>query len=198
MSDVEKIGSAGIPLNIVDANGRKIMGNAYDNTAVYAVGDYCISGDHAYKCTIAIETPEDFNTNHWQQVTIEEILKEHDASIESVNASLTQKTNYPTDSNEILVGTLDGKNLYRKYLHFSNITVNVNTPLLLTSQFFPTGASNPSVSDKSVIFSSSLRLPANCNLSMIYFDGTAIYFRQAWSSSATWELKLWIEYTKTT
>ena len=90
MSDVEKIGSAGIPLNIVDANGRKIMGDAYDNTATYAVGDYCISGDHAYKCTIEIETPEDFNTNHWQQITIEEILKEHDASIESLNSSLTQ------------------------------------------------------------------------------------------------------------
>lgn len=90
MSDVEKIGSAGIPLNIVDANGRKIMGDAYDNTAVYAVGDYCISGNHAYKCTTEIETPEDFNTNHWQQITIEEILKEHDASIELVNSSLAQ------------------------------------------------------------------------------------------------------------
>lgn len=92
MSDVKKIGSAGIPLNIVDANGRKIMGDAYDNTAIYAVGDYCISGDHAYKCITEIETPEDFNTNHWQQITIEEILKEHDTLIESVNSSLTQKS----------------------------------------------------------------------------------------------------------
>ena len=117
-------------------------------------------------------------------------------AISAIKQSLTDSRNYPTDSTELLIGKRNGLNLYRKYLHITNVTVNISTPLLLSSVFFPTGAGNVSISDKSMIITGSLRIPANSMHSIVYVDGSAIYWRQSWSSSATWELQIWVEYTK--
>lgn len=42
----------------------------YDNTRTYAQGAYTIYAGTLYKCTTLIQTPEDFNIEHWQSVLI--------------------------------------------------------------------------------------------------------------------------------
>lgn len=54
----------------------KHLAPAYDSTATYSVGDYVTYGEDAlqtssvYKCTTAINTPEDWNSAHWTAVTV--------------------------------------------------------------------------------------------------------------------------------
>ena len=42
----------------------------YDATDAYYVGDYCIYNGVTYRCTVDIETPEAFNSSHWEVVKI--------------------------------------------------------------------------------------------------------------------------------
>lgn len=43
---------------------------AYDGTATYAVGDFCMQGGKLYKCTTAVEAAEAFDPTKWTQTTI--------------------------------------------------------------------------------------------------------------------------------
>lgn len=51
------------------------VGDKYDSTATYAVGDYCIYDDKLYKCNTAISTAEAWNASHWTDTTIAEVLQ---------------------------------------------------------------------------------------------------------------------------
>ena len=44
----------------------------YDDTATYAVGDYCTYGDRLWKCNTAIGTAEPFTAAHWTATTVME------------------------------------------------------------------------------------------------------------------------------
>lgn len=54
----------------------KHLAPLYDSTATYSVGDYVTYGDDAsqtssvYKCTTAINAPENWNSSHWTAVTV--------------------------------------------------------------------------------------------------------------------------------
>lgn len=54
----------------------KHLAPAYDSTATYSVGDYVTYGENSlntsgvYRCTTAINTPEDWNSAHWTAVTV--------------------------------------------------------------------------------------------------------------------------------
>lgn len=61
----------------------RITSYAYDNTATYAKGRYCIHNGGLYKCTTAINTAEEWNAAHWTATTVE-------AELASTNNSLTQ------------------------------------------------------------------------------------------------------------
>ena len=60
----------------------RITSYAYDNTATYAKGRYCIHNGGLYKCTTAINTAEEWNSAHWTATTVE-------AELASTNNSLT-------------------------------------------------------------------------------------------------------------
>lgn len=49
-------------------------GEAYDNTATYEIGDFCIYNNTLYRCTTAITVAEDFDNTHWTQTSVEEEL----------------------------------------------------------------------------------------------------------------------------
>ncbi len=53
----------------------RIIGNTYDSTTTYEVGDYTIYESKLYICTTAITTPEVWNGLHWQQTSIIAALK---------------------------------------------------------------------------------------------------------------------------
>lgn len=46
------------------------IGNAYNNTIPYFVGDYCVYDNKLYKCIQNIVTPENFDITKWQQCSI--------------------------------------------------------------------------------------------------------------------------------
>lgn len=74
---------------------KAMISDAYDNTATYAVGDYCIYNDTLYRCTTAISTPEDFNPAHWTETSI-------DAEIAAANSAIVTKAN-KTDLPDIII-----------------------------------------------------------------------------------------------
>ena len=59
----------------------RIIGNTYDSTSTYAVGDYVIYDNRLYVCTTAIDSPEAWNGLHWQQTTINAVLKTLSSSV---------------------------------------------------------------------------------------------------------------------
>ena len=162
---------------------------AYDNTATYAVGDYCIYNSTRYKCITAVTTAEDFDSTKWSATTTNN-------DITQLNSSFTNNTTYSTDTTErVLIGYKQGKPLYRQYLTYSNLTVPVNTEQILTSASIPSGAGNISISDKSYIETGTTRMNACCANSNVYSVGTSIRWRQTYSSGSSWNLYIWVEYT---
>lgn len=61
---------------------------AYDSTATYAVGDYCVYEGRLYRCTTAITTAEAWTSGHWTSV----VLTDDMASAIAAEA-LTRSTN---------------------------------------------------------------------------------------------------------
>ena len=49
---------------------KAISSDAYDNSKLYAVGDYCIYDNKLYRCITAIESAESFNIAKWEQTTV--------------------------------------------------------------------------------------------------------------------------------
>lgn len=45
--------------------------DAYDETATYNIGDYCIYNNSLYRCNTNISTAESFNNSHWTLTSIE-------------------------------------------------------------------------------------------------------------------------------
>lgn len=55
-------------MDIIDKQmGNKNIADEYDNTQTYAVGDFVIYEGDLYKCTTAVTTAEDFDSNKWTQ-----------------------------------------------------------------------------------------------------------------------------------
>ena len=70
------------------ASNLSNLADAYDATATYAVGDYCIHDNQLYKCNTAITTPEAFNSNHWTATSISNELE----SLKTKSVTITPST----------------------------------------------------------------------------------------------------------
>lgn len=49
------------------------LADAYDSTATYAVGDWCIRNGKLYECITAIATAEPFDSTKWRRVAVAEL-----------------------------------------------------------------------------------------------------------------------------
>lgn len=56
--------------NVLTAPIPDYISDAYDNTATYAVGDYCIHENTLYRCITAISSPEEWTAAHWIATTM--------------------------------------------------------------------------------------------------------------------------------
>ena len=61
-------------VDAVDAKANNIS-DAYDATATYKVGQYCIYDNTLYRCTTAITTAEAWTASHWTATTIAEEIE---------------------------------------------------------------------------------------------------------------------------
>lgn len=79
----ENINSTDILPIVQDNNTKKVpvgkifekvengyIGDVYDPTQTYAVGDYCIYNNTLYRCNTAIATAEAWNSAHWTATSI--------------------------------------------------------------------------------------------------------------------------------
>lgn len=64
------------------------MASQYDNSATYAVGDYTIYNGLLYKCIIAVDTPEEFDSTKWQQTDCGTEFDLINGEIDTLNSNL--------------------------------------------------------------------------------------------------------------
>lgn len=73
---------------------QDMISDAYDPTAPYAVGDYCIYNNVLYKCNTAIATGEAFTPAKWDATTVaDEIKANSDMLTPLPSVQLTMNTN---------------------------------------------------------------------------------------------------------
>lgn len=162
-------------------NANDNIADAYDATATYSVGDYCIYNNTLYKCNTAISTAEAWNSNHWTSTVIADELGQGGSSAH----------NYSTT--EQVVGTwIDGSTVYEKtytssiYYYTSAavildlsslaydkiISLQVESELIIegegTMHFMPSGDSAYINSDKKVYAKQSLAMPQSGRTMMNY------------------------------
>lgn len=73
MDSITNVASQMNPAAIGAANAADLA-NAYDATATYKVGDYCVYEGRLYKCTEAIEDGEEWDDAHWESTTVDEAM----------------------------------------------------------------------------------------------------------------------------
>lgn len=75
----ENLPSTNTPINATNLNKIEnelsktdtiVGGDAYDSTATYEIGDFCIYNNTLYRCTTAISTAEAWNSTHWTDTNI--------------------------------------------------------------------------------------------------------------------------------
>ena len=59
--------------------------SAYSNQTTYNVGHLCTYQSKLYKCIVAIDSPEDFNINHWLRTSVSEVVNQIINRINAVN-----------------------------------------------------------------------------------------------------------------
>lgn len=62
----------------------------YDNSSTYNVGEYCIYENLLYVCTTEIETPEDFNSNHWEEQSVLEKTDNIKNNLNTIQTNVNQ------------------------------------------------------------------------------------------------------------
>lgn len=63
----------------------------YVNTRTYAVGEYCIYEKELYKCTTAVTSAEDFDSNKWTLTNVKTELTELNSSLTNVNIASVRR-----------------------------------------------------------------------------------------------------------
>ena len=76
---------------------KAISSDAYDNSKLYAVGDYCIYDNKLYRCITAIESAEAFTIAKWEQTTVGKEVKQ-------LNSNLGAQGLIGSDNIEMLQG----------------------------------------------------------------------------------------------
>ena len=75
------VGNIGDKVDVLDA---AITVEEYSATKLYAVDEDCVYEGVRYKCITAIETPEAFDPNKWQAISIEGELNELNSSLSNL------------------------------------------------------------------------------------------------------------------
>ena len=115
-------------------------------------------------------------------------------AVTQLNSSITNYTKYIFEP--VLIGYRQGYPLYRQRIDIDNFQCTVNTEVTLKTNALPSGALNPTISDKSFInmISTGTVFSPNCMHFITYVSGRNIMFRQSFSSSQMWNIRLFVEY----
>lgn len=121
------------------------LSDSYDNTATYAVGDYCIYGNTLYKCNTAITTAEEWNAAHWTATNVADelqgCLKPSDV-VNNLSSTATDKPLAPAAINTLWGDHLSGLHVYHYSSGSINISANADKDIDFSSAI-PQGVSAP-------------------------------------------------------
>lgn len=90
------------------AKTTNIIGyDEYDSTSTYNVGDYCIYNNMLFKCLVAISTPEEFNSNHWDVTSINEIIESVKSDVETNTSKIETITTGTGTANTTYINNVE-------------------------------------------------------------------------------------------
>jgi hypothetical protein len=100
------------------------ISDAYDSTATYAVGDYCIYNDNLYIATAS--TTGTFDSNDWTQTTATDNIKANTASIASAVQSISNIISMIAPTYNATSGTYSEGDyvIYNNNLYKCNTTIS--------------------------------------------------------------------------
>lgn len=185
-------------------NGQKTdasianLADAYDDTGTYSVGDLRIYGNVLYKCITAIDTPEAWDAEHWEPITLAE-------AIARGGGGAGGAIDYSTEEQKTGAKWIDGKPLYRKTIILNNVSIGTSGDLNSTSARKEHGIANVDRVVRAEFYLDARAEPG-------YYDSPAqsvnLYANDTYialvSKSTSWsarENRIWyitLEYTKTT
>lgn len=84
---------------------ESVIGDQYDSTQTYAVGDTCIYNNVLYKCTTAITQAEAWDSSHWQATTVAELVADE--------TIITLETTTPVGTTTLSQADLDKFNVIK-------------------------------------------------------------------------------------
>lgn len=91
-SDITSLGSR------IDST-QAMVSEAYDSTATYAVGDYCIYQNTLYVCTTAVESAEAFDSTKWTPTSVDEIATTINSNLADYNMFTNIGTTLASNAN---------------------------------------------------------------------------------------------------
>ena len=71
---------------------KTVITDVYDNTATYAVGDYCIYNNVLYRCKTAITTAESFDAAKWDATNIADEIAANTSNIAANTSNIATNT----------------------------------------------------------------------------------------------------------
>ena len=80
---------------------KAISSDAYDNSKLYAVGDYCIYENKLYRCITAIESAEAFTIAKWEQTTVGKEVKQLNSNLDSKLGEVATWCFYNENENQV-------------------------------------------------------------------------------------------------
>lgn len=98
--------------------------DAYDDTATYNEGDYCIYNNTLYKCSDDNVTGT-WDAQYWDDTTIAEELNE---------LNTETSANFDYSANEVVIGDYFGYPLYRKYFDVGQLPNNSTRSVVVLNQ----------------------------------------------------------------
>lgn len=77
---------------VEDEEAREMVTDAYDPTATYTQGATCIQDNKLYRAKADITTAEVWTPDHWEGTSLEQIRKDMETEISTLNAKSVSKT----------------------------------------------------------------------------------------------------------
>lgn len=157
-----------IDITLATKANESIIADAYDNTSTYLVGDYCMYENALYICNTDISTAEDFDSTHWDPITI---ITSIDSKVSKSGDTMTGK----------LIG-MGGGGAYNKARDYASFK---KTDVASASAFYPIASLKANDSDWSIgVLGTNDRL-VFCNVLDTNYSGNVNASRKFYLEPAT-------------
>ena len=153
LSNARKIGNASFDgtkdITLKETGALDPIGDEFNSSTTYAVGDFCIYNNVLYKCTTAINTAGEWDASKWEITTIANEIAIQNSNLNAIgDCEFSAKV---TSNGNIKVPNLnDYRYIAIGYAHTDDIVINLSTipiSLFKTGKYFYVSAKYANVYD---------------------------------------------------